>query len=199
MIYLSGKIVHHISHPRLGFIMTPDRRDKPPAAAALAIDNACFANPAAYSDAKYLGYLERMPRERTLFATAPDMLGDHEATVARSIPMLRAIRAAGHKAALVAQDGWDEATTPWHEFDVLFVGGSTRFKFRGGRDAVAAAKRHGKATHMGRVNSLERLRAAISIGCDSSDGTFLLFAPTENWGRMLRWFDALDRQPELHV
>jgi hypothetical protein len=34
----------------------------------------------------------------------------------------------GYPAAFVAQDRWDETATPWDEFDVLFVGGSTEFK-----------------------------------------------------------------------
>jgi hypothetical protein len=121
------------------------------------------------------------------------------ATVELAIAMLRRIRELGHRAAFVAQDGWQEATTPWDEFDALFVGGSTAFKFRGGRDAVFAAKRRGKWAHMGRVNSLERLRAAAAIGCDSADGTFLRFAPAGNWSRMTAWFDAMETQPGLAV
>jgi hypothetical protein len=179
--------------------MTPSGTGAIPKGAMLAADNGCFANPASYSDKRYEMFLRRMPRERTLFATAPDVLGDHRATVARSVPMLRRIRELGHKAAFVAQDGWNEATTPWDELDALFVGGSTAFKFRGGRDAVAAARRRGKWTHMGRVNSLERLRAASSIGCDSADGNFLRFAPRDNWPRILAWFDAMESQPGLAV
>ena len=198
MIYLSGVITKY-RHARLGFIMTPDRGDKVPTDTLVAADNACFANPAGYSDTRYLKYLERMPRDRTLFATAPDVLGSHEATVERSIPMLRQIRAAGLKAAFVAQDGWSDDTTPWHELDALFVGGSTDFKFRGGRAAVAAAKRRGKLAHMGRVNSLDRLRGAVGIGCDSADGTLLRFGPEVNWPRIKWWLDHLDDQPEMTV
>ena len=179
--------------------MTPGGTGAIPRGATLAADNGCFANPGGYSDRRYQMFLRRMPRERTLFATAPDVLGDHLATVARSVPMLRRIRELGHKAAFVAQDGWNEETTPWDELDALFVGGSTAFKFRGGRDAVAAARRRGKWTHMGRVNSLERLRAAAAIGCDSADGTFLRFAPDTNWPRILVWFDAMETQAELAV
>jgi len=47
------------------------------------------------------------------------------------------------------------------------------------------------------VNSLERLRAARSIGCDSADGTFLRFGPDVNWPRLSRWLNDLDQQPEL--
>jgi hypothetical protein len=198
MIYLSGSI-SVFRHPRLGFLLTPDMGQKAPAGALVAADNGCFTNPDHYSDERYEIFLRGMPPGRTLFATAPDVLGSHAQTVKHSLPMLRRIRALRHQAAFVAQDGWRESDTPWDEFDVLFVGGSTEFKFRGGRDAVRAAKRHGKRAHMGRVNSLERLRAAAGIGCDTADGTFLKFAPTENWDRMMVWFDAMETQPGLAV
>lgn len=197
-MYLSGTMTKR-RHARLGFMMTPDRGDSVPRDTFVAADNACFANPAGYSDAKYLKYLQRMPRERTLFAAAPDVLGSHAETVVRSLPILRQIRAMGLKAAFVAQDGWQNASTPWDEFDAIFIGGTTAFKFRGGREAVMAAKRHGKWCHMGRVNGLGRLRAAVGIGCDSADGNVLRFGPDTNWPRIQRWLDHLDDQPEMAV
>ena len=142
-------------------------------------------------------HLKNFPLDRTLFATAPDVLGNHAATVALSVPVLEMIRAIGLPAAFVAQDGWDEATTPWDKFDVLFVGGTTAFKFRGGRLAVMAAIHRGKKTHMGRVNSLDRLRAALSIGCASADGTFIKFGPDRRGPEVLSWLDAISTQTEM--
>jgi hypothetical protein len=180
-------------------MMQPDMWNKTPDNAMLAVDNACFNNPSKYSDARYEAYLAKMPLDRTLFATAPDVLGNHAQTVERSVPMLKRLRELGFNAAFVAQDGWDEKTTPWQEFDVLFVGGSTEFKFRGGRDAVAEAKKRGKQAHMGRVNSLDRLRASIGIGCDSADGTCLRFGPDKNWPHLLYWLEHTTNQPEMAV
>jgi hypothetical protein len=179
--------------------MTPDMRNKIPDDATLAADNACFNNPENYSDGRYEKFLSRMSTERTLFAAAPDIFGSHEKTIERSIPMLRQLRSLGFKAAFVAQDGWAEETTPWDEFDCLFIGGSTEFKFRGGRAAVAVAKKRGKWCHMGRVNSLQRFRAALAIGCDSADGTFLKFGPDVNWPRLKYWFDHISQNPGLAV
>lgn len=59
------------------------------------------------------------------------------------------------------------------------------------------AKRRGKHVHMGRVNSLRRLRFARDIGCDSVDGTFLGFGPDVNIVRLQRWLDDIERQPSL--
>lgn len=196
MIYLSGCIVPQ-RHPKVGFILTPDMANKVPEGAVIAADNSCFTNPAGYSDMRYATFLASLPRVKTLFATAPDVLGNHRLTVARSMSVLHLIRQLGHKPAFVAQDGWTEYDTPWDSIDAIFVGGSTSFKFRGGRDAVDAAKKRGKWAHMGRVNSMRRLRAAASIGCDSADGTFLKFAPNINWTRLMRWIDVIDENPEL--
>ena len=195
VIYLSGH-VGAMRHPRLGFMLTPDTAYLVPDA-TIAADNACFSNPDRYSDERYLCFLDRLPADRCLFATAPDVVGDHAATVELSLPMLRRLHAAGFPAAFCAQDGWEEETTPWDDLDVLFVGGTTEFKFRGGRDAVYAAKRRGKQAHMGRVNSLARLAAAAAIGCDSADGTFLRFGPDVNTPRLFAWLEQLTREPML--
>jgi hypothetical protein len=193
---LSG-CVTSIRHPNLGFLLTPDMGNVIPDDVIVAADNGCFTKPEGYSDERYAGHLKRFPHNRTLFAAAPDVLGDHSATVERARPVLCLIRTLGLKAAFVAQDGWEDETTPWDECDAIFVGGSTDFKFRGGRQAVAAAKRRGKWAHMGRVNSLERLRAAKSIGCDSADGTFLRFGPDVNGPRLLAWLESIARRPEM--
>jgi hypothetical protein len=53
------------------------------------------------------------------------------------------------------------------------------------RVIVAEAKRRGVWVHMGRVNSLKRMRYAESIGCDSADGTVLKHdpkRPVHAWG-----------------
>jgi hypothetical protein len=200
MIYLSGKSNTHLRHPRLGFLLVlGDTRPLPNGHSPLAADNGCFKRPQAYSDKAYAKFLARLPRARALFATAPDVLGDHNATVDRAIPALRMIRDIGIPAAFVAQDGWRDESTPWDEFDALFIGGSTEFKFRHGRDAVLAANRRHKWCHMGRVNSLDRLRAAVGIGCHSADGTFIAFGPDRNGPKMLRWLDSITAQPELAV
>ena len=175
----------------LGFMNTPQMANTMPPDAIWAADNGRFSAPEKYTDDGYLGWLMEQPSERCLFAVAPDVLADHLATIELSRPLFPRIRAAGYRAAFVAQDGWSESDTPWDEFDVLFVGGTTEFKLGRGCDAVMAARARGKRTHMGRVNSFSRLRLAAAVGCDSADGTFLKFAPDINEPRMLRWLNQL--------
>lgn len=181
----------------LGFMNTPQMQNEMPPSVTWAGDNGRFGAPHLYTDDRYLGWLSEQPIERCLFATAPDVLGDHAATVQLSRPLFQRLHELGYRAAFVAQDGWREDDTPWPAFEALFVGGTTAFKLGRAANAIAAARARGKWIHMGRVNSFSRLRLAAALGCNSADGTFLKFAPDINEPRMLRWFDQLAAQPLL--
>lgn len=178
--------------------MATPKGKTPPEDMAWAVDNGRFSAPRSYTDEGFIRWLKRHDPARCLFAVAPDVLGDHQATVALSRPVMPEIRRAGYRVAFVAQDGWDERTVPWTQFDCLFIGGTTQFKLSAGR-AIAAAHRHVKWVHMGRVNSFKRLRVAAAMGCQSADGTFLKFAPKTNVPRMLKWLENLERQPLLET
>lgn len=135
-------------------------------------------------------------RPRCLFAVAPDVVGDAAATLAASLPWLPRIRDLGIPAAFVAQDGAEhpDHAPPWDDFDVLFVGGSTDWKLGPHAAAlVAEARRRGKRTHMGRVNTGKRFRYADALGCDTADGTILAMFPTTGYRDVMAWVgqDAL--------
>lgn len=162
-----------------------------------AADNACYSGKYPGDDA-YLAWLASTDRTHNLFATAPDVVGDWVGTIKRSAPMLPRIRALGFRAAFILQDGMPDAWIAWDEFDVLFVGGSTAYKLS--EDAyriVRIANARGKWTHMGRVNSLRRLRAATVSGYDSVDGTFVCFGPDQNLPRLKGWLETLRVQLPL--
>lgn len=163
-----------------------------------ACDNACFSKGKAFDLGGYLEWLERMPRANCLFAAAPDVLCDAEATWQRSAPVLPVIREAGFKAALVAQNGMPDTVIEWDAFDCLFIGGDDEWKLGTAvLPLVQEARERGLWVHMGRVNSEKRLSYAAFIGCDSADGTFLKWAPDHNIGRMLRWFRNMENKPTL--
>ena len=163
-----------------------------------AADNGCFAQGDAFNADTWLQWLEGWPRERCLFAVAPDVLGDAAKTLNRSRLYLPRLRAMGFPGAFVAQDGIDEIDIPWPEFDVLFIGGTTAFKFSDDcRRAVSEARRQGKWVHVGRVNSYRRLSYCASIGVDSVDGTFLAFGPDVNLERLKRWLTKLNNGHQL--
>jgi hypothetical protein len=175
----------------LGFIDTPKQGNLRPAGVTWCADNGCFGK--GYpGDEGYLAWLAKHQADAPtcLFATAPDVVGDAVATLERSRPFLPRIRALGYRAALVAQDGLENLDVPWDEFDVLFLGGSTEWKLgEAAATLTAEAKRRGKHVHMGRVNSRKRYRYARSIGCDSVDGTYLVFGPTVNLPKLLSWLE----------
>jgi hypothetical protein len=166
-----------------------------------AADNGCFAQGARFDLDAFLAWLAGLDgRERCLFAVAPDVVGDAEATLTRSADVLPRIRALGYRAALVAQDGLERLAVPWDDVDALFIGGTTAWKLSEAAYALAAeAVRRGKWTHMGRVNGEGRLRAAAAAGYDSADGTGLAINPGKNWRLMRGWLDRLDGQPPLWV
>jgi hypothetical protein len=181
LLYLSGVV-----RPDLPAMVTPNMGNRLPPGQMWAADNGRFSAPEKYTDAGYLLWLGTRYAESCLFATAPDVVGDAAATLALSAPMFEPIRAAGYRVALVAQDGLEHLTVPWDRFDVLFIGGTTAWKLgEACRVIVAEAKRRGVWVHMGRVNSLKRMRYAESIGCDSADGTVLKHdpkRPVHAWG-----------------
>ena len=62
---------------------------------------------------------------------------------------------------------------------------------------MAEAKARLKWVHMGRVNSLRRLRYASAIGCDSADGTYLRFGPDVNLPTLQGWLRDVNGQSTL--
>jgi hypothetical protein len=132
---------------------------------------------------------------RCTFVVAPDVVGDAAATTDMSLPLLPVIRDLGYPAAFVAQNGQDRLPVPWDHFDVLFIGGDDTWKLGAPMRTLAAeATALGKWLHMGRVNSLKRIRYARAIGCDSTDGTFMRFGPDIRLPEALGWLrDANDQ------
>ena len=201
MIYLSG---HGTGGERFGIgrMLAPTRENKPEVGQVWAADNGCFATPKRYSDAWYLAWLERLRpwQGSCLFATAPDVVGDAVATLAKSGPVFARIRALGYAPALVAQDGLEELPVPWEEFDCLFVGGTTEWKLSSHAAGLAGeAKARRKWVHMGRVNSLTRLRIAKRMGCDSCDGTYVAYGPDKLGRTMGRWVGMVRDQMVLDL
>ncbi len=164
-----------------------------------AADNGCFAMGTRFNVSKWLKFLKEFAvyQSTCLFAVAPDVVGDARATQERSAPFLPMIRQAGYAPAFVAQDGWDEKVIDWDGFNCLFIGGSTSFKLQRSEELANLAHGYGKWVHVGRVNSERRLRAMMSYGVDSVDGTYLTFGPRTNLPKLRGWFENAVRQPAL--
>lgn len=199
MIYLTPPTTHVVKvlakKRRLGGIVTPDS-DRPAlyklsTFSSWAADNGCFAAGDRFDPDRYIHWLQGLRREQgnCLFATAPDVVGCHRSTWARSRDWLGLIRCLGYKAAFVAQDGLDtDVRLMWSLFDVLFIGGTTEFKMGpAARRLINEAQDRGKWVHVGRVNSATRYRHFRKLGVDSVDGTFICFGPDKNIPIVLSW------------
>jgi hypothetical protein len=185
----------------LACMTTPAQGNRIPDGALYACDNGKFGKGWPGAD-RWFEWLcttvDRYGPERCLWAVAPDVPFDAAGTLAESLPWLARIRELGIPAAFAAQDGCDELGVPWDAFDVLFLAGSTEWKTGPVAEQLAReAKARGKTVHMGRVNSLARLRTAEWFGCDSADGTYLAFGPTKNLARLTDWLDELHHTPSL--
>jgi hypothetical protein len=161
-----------------------------------AADNGCFN--ARWDHDQWARWLARdMPRSGCLFATVPDVVADHAATLDRFNIHARTVADARYPIAFVGQDGASIAGIPWSDIDCLFIGGSTDWKLSERAFALAGAARdRGKWVHVGRVNSNRRF-AAWAPHADSCDGTFLAFGPTKNAPRLERWIADAWTQPAL--
>lgn len=194
--YMSGAPRADLAEMMVGLILTPEMGSAPhwTHSNVWCADNGCFTHPERFDLGKYLAWLSARNLDNCLFATAPDIVGNAEATLERSAPVLPMLRDLGVDAALVAQDGLENLTVPWDTFDCLFIGGSTAWKLgEAARNLTAEAKKRGKWVHMGRVNSFSRLKYANDIGCDSADGTYLAFGPKRNLDNLLSWLTELER------
>jgi len=209
-MYLSGTVTQAMlgnPRPDLGIMLQPGMGNAIPFRFwRWAADNGCFAQGADFEPGDWLEWLAsvRRHRETCLFAVAPDVYGDAWGTWRTSRPFLPTIRQLGFKAAYVAQNGLDDIPVDggpsWGDFDALFIGGDDAYKLSETAYRLARrARDHGKHVHMGRVNSLRRLRAAHISLFDSVDGTYLKFGPDVNIGRLYGWLDQINGQQPLEL
>lgn len=186
---------------RIGCLIVPASGNNPFPRQMWAADNGAFVG---FDPEAFLAMLERLrglqdyAYRRCLFVAAPDVVGDAAKTLEKFQRWAIVIRAFGFPVALVAQDGLTIETTPWLDIDALFIGGTTAWKL--GPEAEALA-RHAKASqkwvHMGRVNTLKRVRHAQRIGCDSFDGTTFSRWPDNYIPKGLKWIERSQQQPHL--
>jgi hypothetical protein len=191
VMYLTGNKnpawTHLYDDGTLGLLNTPANSYVVKSGWVWAADNGCFNERTYAGDDRWFAWLSRQDPTGCLFATAPDVVGDHDATLERSLPWLPRIRALGYPAAFVLQDGATAENVPWDEFDVAFVGGSDAFKLGGADELIREAQRRNKRVHVGRVNSGKRYERFALMGVDSADGTFLAFGPEKNLPHLLSW------------
>lgn len=179
---------------KIGLMCQP-KSNSPRSGWVWAADNGCFTK--AWREDYWLNWLRSgLPRSGCLFATVPDVVGDHVATVERwqrYAPMVSELR---YPLGFVGQDGATVENIPWNEFDTFFVGGTTRWKMSTAFPLALAAHERGKWVHVGRINSDRRFLPWAPFA-DSCDGTILSFGPKKNLGRVIDWLDHSDTELSL--
>lgn len=136
-----------------------------------AADNDCFNG---FQERRYVAMLDALARAtgRPLFVSVPDVVADSAATDQLWDVWAPRLVDRGLPAAYVMQDGCVSVRDVPADAAAVFVGGTTHYKLsESTARLIAAVKDRGMHVHMGRVNSLRRIRYAASVGCDSIDGT----------------------------
>lgn len=162
-----------------------------------AADNGCFTE--AWDPDQWVDWLDRArPIGGCLFAVCPDVVGDAPATRQRLHEWAPIIRDLGYPVAWAAQNGATIGSAPWDEIDAVFIGGDTAWKLGHQAETIVRhAKGLGLWAHVGRVNTLRRMRIVQSWGTDSIDGTILKYGPDINTARLARALGAVNTQPTL--
>lgn len=194
MIYLSPRGHPSLTPDRFGILLTPSLAtsgnwNQIKRGMKWALDNGQFSGKIPLENLVLKIDAMEEYRSTCLFVVAPDVVGDAKSTIALYPKWREIIRLRGFPVAFVGQDGLENYGLP-DDFDAFFIGGSTTWKLgKAARELAQEAKRRGKWLHMGRVNSLARIHYAESIGCDSVDGTHIIFEPRRASLRLIAWMN----------
>jgi hypothetical protein len=177
----------------IGQMITPKAGNRLVDGAVFAIDNGCVSivdgrpiTDPRWDEDRWLATLDRYQHTSgCLFAVVPDIVSDAAGTNERWARYHGAVRDRGYRAAYVTQNGCESIPA---SAGAVFVGGDDAWKEgRQARRLTRQAQARGLWCHMGRVNTLGRLRFAALDGYDSVDGTGLAFGPDRNLPQLLRW------------
>lgn len=164
--YLAGRF-----EGRIGHLYSPGALSSLVDFVPFALDNGrfpCWESGREWSEADYLALLERVIAQggTPRWCLVPDVVGDRDGTLREWDVWHPRLQPYGWPMAFAVQDGMAAADVP-DEADVVFVGGSTAWKWRTLRDWCDAFER----VHVGRVNTNGKLWECHEAGAESCDGT----------------------------
>lgn len=166
----SGTMVRHLAESwpgRIGWIIPPDGWRKP--WLPYALDNGAFpiwTRGGIWDEAAFYRLCEKTRQhERPLWIAVPDVVANREATLESWEKHWPAVQCYG-PLAFVVQDGMTPEDVP-ENADVVFVGGTTKWKWRSLRTWCENFPR----VHVGRANTERMLWMAHDCGAESCDGT----------------------------
>ena len=195
-----------VTHPDLlGILAIPNGRHAPAALASyglpISADNGCFGG---LDSQKFVVMLNSfMDKGVALeWVTVPDVVGNARETFSLWSKWAPIVMAFGFPPALVIQDGATLENVSPLDPPVVFIGGSTEYKTgHEARRIVEHYRARGRPVHMGRVNTYQRVKYAIRIGCTSCDGSGFSKWPEQKIPLGIKWIEKTIRrdknQPSL--
>jgi len=197
--YLAGRYPDSV-----GWLISPGAFKEPREWLPYALDNGKFGawkNQTHWFEAQFFELLDRCKicRFKPMWVLVPDAVGNKEETKLLWPRYEKDIRRYGWPLAFAVQDGMTIRDVPTSA-DVIFVGGTTTWKWRNAANFVAAFPR----VHVGRVNWVDKLEYCEQLGVESCDGTgFFRGGPDSIQAEQLKDFIAGHRrcreQQELFV
>ena len=183
--YLAGKY-----QGLIGWLLSPDGWRKPPSWMPYALDNGAYgawANKRQWNAEAFRAHIEKSKTShKPLWVVVPDVVTDMDATMIlwhEWSPQLRDM-IPNVPLAFAVQDGM----TPYHvpkDADVIFVGGSTEWKWRN----LYSWTDNFPRVHVGRVNSERMLWMAHDAGAESCDGTGWMRGGEERLDDLVRYLE----------
>ncbi|HWY36774.1 MAG TPA: hypothetical protein VNX68_19165 [Nitrosopumilaceae archaeon] len=195
MLYLSGKIDSRLFNiTNIGFLRNINTGNIIPLDQIWAVDSGCFSNKG-FSWIRYHEWLLKRINLGCIFATIPDVVGNAKETIEAFNKYKDLFKWISNRLAFCAQDGLEDLEIPWAEFTTLFIGGTTGWKLSDTvKSIIKEAQIKGKKVHIGRVNSLKRMKHFAELQVDSVDGTNIAFAPDINIPKILRWINKINEE-----
>lgn len=167
----SSGLVHFLAgkYPgKIGWLMSPGGFKEPRSWLPYALDNGRYTMSDAWNEESFFDLLDRcqLSRYKPNWVAVPDEVGNRQKTLWLWSQYERRIRQYNFRLAFVAQDGMTPNDVP-ESADVVFVGGTTKWKWRNVALFCATFPR----VHVGRVNWVDKLEYCESVGAESCDGT----------------------------
>ncbi len=196
----SGAEVHYLAGRfpgKVGWLIGPSaiRKTKLRHWIPYACDNDAFSSWSSnreWNEAEWIAMLDwtRMCEFKPMWALIPDVVADKKRTLEnweKYYPVAVSYR---YKLAFAVQDGMTPDDVPINA-DVVFVGGSTEWKWK----TVSTWTQNFKRVHVGRVNSIDRLWLCEDLGVESVDGTGWFRDPSNSskFPAVLDWMERRRR------
>ncbi len=169
---------------KIGLLISPDGWRKPPYYMPYALDNGCFTG---WKPKEFMGmlYKARTIKNKPLWVVVPDVVGDAEATLNLWHEWKTRVQSFGFPLAFACQDGIEPKDVPL-DAECAFIGGTTDWKIKNAHRFKGVCN----LLHIGRVNSLVRLKWAHRIGADSIDGTGWLKGRDKKYYDFIKLFEG---------